>query len=154
MAIKKWPLNKFLLVFPQVLCFHVSKLLDKPVQSRQRSMFLAGNIKSIGSFFATEHVNRVLSEASFVQLQNGGLQFFRGANNSYKFVRGIAQKIVIFVQVRVFQESLLISSRAPLKIQFCLMPSRLGDDICCIVRLLLLSTLTIGISKPYFGCIG
>src|SRR5678815_4675690 len=108
-------------------------------------MFLAGNIKSIGSLFATEHVNRVLSEASFVQLQNGGLQLFRGANNSYEFVRRIAQKIVIFVQVRIFQESLLLSSqRAPLKIQFCLMPSPLGDDISRIVRLLLLSTLTIG----------
>lgn len=70
-------------------------------------MFVPGNIKAIGSFFATEHINRVFSEASFVQLQNGGLQFFRGANNSYKFVRGIAQKIVIFVQVRVFQERLL-----------------------------------------------
>ena len=83
-------------------------------------MFLAGNIKAIGSFFATEHINRVLSEASFVQRQNGGLQFFRSANNSDKFVRGIAQKIVIFVQVRIFQESLLLSGqRAPLKIKFC-----------------------------------
>ena len=117
-------------------------------------MFLAGNIKSIGSFFATEHVNRVLSEASIVQLHNGGLHFLWGVNNSDEFVPGLAQKIVLFVKVRVFQENLQMSDRrAPVKSQFCLMRLWLGTTFlelyassCC-----LLSSLSIAITNSHFG---